>query len=192
MESRYKDFKIPRKDKLDPITEEEGKFIYDFLKERGITKTLEIGFGCGCSAAYIMAATQHKHYAIDPFLKSCGNRGLKNIQKTGLGKHLTFENDFSHNVLPRLLREGLKVDFAFIDGGHTFDTTFVEFYYIDMMLNQNGYVLFHDPWLESIQRVISWIEHNKKNYVKTETPFNILIVQKTREDKRDWRHFESF
>ncbi|MGF1559026.1 MAG: hypothetical protein ACFCUL_08055, partial [Flavobacteriaceae bacterium] len=60
----------------------------------------------------------------------------------------------------QLLLEELRIDFAFIDGGHKFDDIFIDFYYIDLLLNIEGYVLFHDSWMRSTQHVISWIKNN--------------------------------
>lgn len=95
---------------LTSITEKEGEFIYSFLKEKNIKNSLEVGLAYGCSTAYIISATQSYHYAIDPFQDQFDNLGLKNIKTFKLDKYLKFENDFSHNVLPRLLKDGVKID----------------------------------------------------------------------------------
>jgi len=39
--------------------------------------------------------------------------------------------DFDFKVLPRLLESGKKIDFAYIDGWHTFDYTLLDWCYID-------------------------------------------------------------
>jgi len=40
--------------------------------------------------------------------------------------------------------QGERIDFAFIDGAHTFDHVLVDFFYIDRMLNVGGIVAFDD------------------------------------------------
>lgn len=193
MKSIYQQLEIPEKDKSTSITKEEAEFIYSFLKKNKVKNTLEIGFAYGCSTAYIISATKDKHYTIDPFQHSYSNLGLKNIQSLELGKYLIFENDFSHNVLPKLLKKGIKINFAFIDGGHKFDDIFIDFYFVDLLLNYNGYVLFHDSWMRSTQHVISWIKNNKKNYRIIKTPIkNLILVQKKEDDNRNWYHFKGF
>lgn len=185
---------IPKKKRHISITKKEAEVIYNFLKSKKITKTLETGFAFGFSAAYIMSATKSIHYAMDPFQKKdYDNLGLKNIKKLGFSKNLKFENDFSHNVLPKLLKEKVKLEFAFIDGGHKFDDTFVDFYYIDLLLKKDGYILFHDAWMRSTQHVVSWIKNNKKNYRFLKTPYkDFILVKKIGEDNRKWYHFKGF
>lgn len=176
------------------IPKKQAEFIYSFLKDKNIKKTLEVGFCFGCSTAYIMSATLSPHYVIDP--NQAGqwkNSGIKNIKALKLDKYLRFENDFSHNALPKLLKKGIKIDFAFIDGMHLFDYIMVDFFYIDLLLNNNGYVLFHDKWMRSTQMVAEWIKTNKTNYRLVEVPVkNLILFQKLNEDTRYWNYFEEF
>ncbi|HOW27819.1 MAG TPA: class I SAM-dependent methyltransferase [Elusimicrobiota bacterium] len=193
MPSIYSQLDIPPENSPISITPAEGEFIHDFLKERKIQKTLETGLAFGCAAAHIISATRHRHYAMDPHQKKFDDRGLKNIQKLDLAKHLVFEYNFSHCVLPKLLQEGVDLDFVFIDGGHKFDEIFIDYYYADLLLNPNGYILFHDLWMRSTQHVLSWIRHNKKNYRFIPVPAdNMAMVQKTGPDGRAWHHFSGF
>src|SRR4030043_1920592 len=164
MNSIYEKLEIPERDIYTSITKEEGEYIYQLLKDKNLKNTLEVGFAYGCSAAYILTATKSLHYAMDPFQEQYNNLGLKNIKRLILDKYLKFEKDFSHNVLPELLKKNVKIDFAFIDGDHKFDSIFVDFYYIDLLLNNNGYVLFHDTWMRTTQHILSWIKNNKKKY----------------------------
>jgi len=175
-----------------PINKKEAEFIYSFLKKKNIKKTLETGLGLGFSAAYIISATQSPHYVIDHFQKKYDNSGLQNIKKLKLTKYLRFERDFSHNALPKLLKKGVTINFAFIDGGHKFDHIFIDFYYIDLLLNQNGYVLFHDTYMPTTQMVISWIKNNKKNYIFIKSLKNLALFKKIGSDKRSWFHFKKF
>ena len=189
----YRQLEIPDEKKGVSITEADAEYIYSFIKEKKISKTLEVGFGYGCSAAHIISATKSLHYVMDPMQDMFSNQGLKNIDKLGFTKYLKFENDFSHVVLPELLKKNLKVDFAFIDGSHKFDDLFVDFYYIDLLLNHNGYILFHDSWMRSTQYLISWIKTNKRNYRILRTPINnLILVKKISSDNRDWCHFKGF
>ncbi|PIN91104.1 hypothetical protein COU57_01985 [Candidatus Pacearchaeota archaeon CG10_big_fil_rev_8_21_14_0_10_32_14] len=193
MKSLYDQLDIPKNDKQTSITREEARFIYNFLTKNNIKKTLEVGFAYGCSASYIISATKDKHYVIDPFQNKYSYLGIKNLKKLKLDNPLIFKGDYSHNVLPRLLKDGVKINFAFIDGGHKFDDIFIDFYYIDLLLNKNGFVLFHDAWLMSTQHVISWIKNNKENYMILKTPVeNLILVQKRGDDDRKWYSFNGF
>lgn len=176
------------------ILKEEGNFIYSFLKDKGIKKTIEIGFGGGYSAANIISATKSKHIVIDPYQKKrYNNLGIKNLKILNLKKFLKLKEDFSYNALPKLLKKKGRFDFAFIDGGHLFDEVMLDFYYIDLLLNQNGYVLFHDSkWRRSVQMVANFIKKNKDNYKLAKEEGNLILFQKIGEDKRSWDHFKEF
>ena len=183
--------KIIRKD--EKVTRE----TFNFLKRKKINTTLEVGLGFGFSAAYIMLAipTKSTHTAIDPFQgdEFYNNIGLKNIQKFPFGNKLKLIKDYSYKALPKLLNKGSKFDFAFIDGDHKFDSIFVEFFYIDLILNKGGYIVFHDAWMRSTQMVAAWIKANKGNYRICNTNItNFLIFRKVGVDRRDWYSYNEF
>jgi predicted O-methyltransferase YrrM len=184
---------VPEEDKATPIKVNEAAFIYDFLMEKGIKKTLETGFAYGRSASHIMAATGSRHIAIDPFQEKYSNIGLQNIQKLGFEELLDFKHDYSHNILPLLNGQKKKFEFIFIDGDHKFDGIFNDFYYADMLLEQGSYVLFHDTWMRSTQLVVSFIKKNRTDYKQIKTPLrNFLLFQKTGNDNRNGMVFREF
>lgn len=184
---------IPEEDKATPIKVNEAQFIYDFLRQHNIASTLECGFAYARSASHIMSATGAPHIAIDPFQKHYGNWGLKNVQKLGLEQQLTFFNDYSHNVLPQLVKEGRRFDFIFIDGDHKFDGVLVDFYYADLLLNDGGYILFHDTWMRSTSLVTSFVTTNRDDYKTLPTPLrNLHMVQKVGKDARNGMFFREF
>ena len=85
------------------------------------------------------------------------------------------------------------MDFGFIDGGHKFDDIFIDWFYIDLLLNQDGFIMFDDSWLESTKTVASFIRNNREDYQEITTPIeNIFLLQKLTKDTRDWSHFKKF
>ena len=193
MENIYEQLEIPEHDRHTSISKAKAEFIFDFLKDKPISKTLETGFAYGCSAAHIISATKKEHIAIDPYENGRCNLGLSNIKKLGLEKFLRFIELPSQIALPNLLQENFKIDFGFIDGGHKFDNIFIDWFFIDVLLNKNGYIMFDDMWLDSTKAAASFIGNNRKDYQEIKTPIeNIYLIQKTGEDKRDWSHFEKF
>lgn len=184
---------IPENDKFTPIGQDEAEFIYQFLKEKKLKNTLEIGFAYARSTSHIIAATESPHIAIDPYQKSFQNLGTKNIEVLGLSKLLDHRNDFSHNVLPKLLNEGEYFDFIFIDGDHKFDFQFVDFYYSALLLKNDGFLLLHDSWMRSTRLLMSFIERNRKDFTKINLPLkNLALYQKTGKDLRDGMNFKEF
>lgn len=194
MENIYEQLEISEQGRHISIPKENAEFIFDFLKNKPISQTLETGFAYGCSAAYIISSTRKNHIAIDPYEKeSFNDLGLHNIKKLGLEKFLKFIRLPSQIALPNLLRENVIIDFGFIDGNHKFDNIFIDWFYIDLLLNHNGYVLFDDTWLESTQKTVSFIKNNREDYKEIAVPIaNMCLFQKIGKDNRIWSHFKPF
>jgi len=185
---------IPDEDTASPIKSNEAEYIFNFLREKGLTKTLETGFAYAKSASHIIAATESGHIAIDPFQSNYKNMGIKNIKNLGFDKYLEFYDDYSHNVLPELaVKQSNQFEFIFIDGDHKFDGEFIDFYYADLLLQDHGYVLLHDTWMRSTRLLMSFIKKNRKDYKYIKTPCrNLALYQKIAEDERNGMHFREF
>src|SRR3972149_5297385 len=161
---------IPAEKRYVSVRRGEGEFIHQWVKDHQLSRTLEIGFGYGLSAASIMSAHEGMHTCMDPFQERYDNWGLRNIETLGYRERFIFHPDFSHNVLPKLLSEKHTYDFVFIDGDHHFDGIFIDFYYVDLLLENGGYVLFHDAWMRGTQLVASFVKRNRKNYKLLRSP----------------------
>jgi hypothetical protein len=96
------------------------------------------------SACAEASARQAVRIVIDPFQRTqWRGSGIKNIRDAEFGSDI---------VLPGLLDEGVTVDFAFVDGWHTFDQVPVEFYDINRLLRVGGVIAFDDANRRSINR----------------------------------------
>ncbi len=184
---------IPQWDTASAIKVNEAEYIYNLVKNNNLTNTLEIGFAFARSASHIMAASAKEHIAMDPYQEHYKSMGLQNIKKLGMSDKLHFFPDFSHNVLPQLLKENKKFDFIFIDGDHKFDGILVDFYYANLLCQIDGYIMLHDTWMRSTRLVESYIKTNLKNYKFIKTNLrNISLFQKKAEDNRDGMIFSEF
>lgn len=184
---------IPQHDVATSVKPSEAQFMYDFIQSHGLKRTAEVGFAYGRSCSHIMAATGESHISMDPFQDHYGGLGLKNMEKLGFRDKLDFRPDYSHNVLPELLRDKRSFQFIFVDGDHKFDGEFIDWYYADLLLEDGGYVLLHDTWMRSTRLVMAFIEKNRPDYRKVPTGLrNLAMYQKTGEDKRDGMHFREF
>ncbi len=151
-----------------------GTIFKDLIQQNHLERTLEIGMAYGLSTLFICQSHHDKgsgsHIAIDPFQSTMWKSiGLLNIKRAGLAEKLQLFEAFSYEVLPQLLVDGRKIDFAFIDGSHQFDYTLVDFFYVDKLLEVGGYVVFDDIWMPGIRKVLYFILRNRgyeivKNY----------------------------
>ncbi len=128
---------------------------------------IEVGLAYGISTLYILEAMSEtggeKLIGIDPAQHDEYWRGggLNNIRMAGYQSLYEFHEDTSQQVLPALVRQGQRVDFAFIDGWHTFDHVLIDFFYIDQMLKAGGVVVFDDVGYPSIKRACDFIITNR-------------------------------
>jgi predicted O-methyltransferase YrrM len=195
--SIYEQLEIPEADRITAIPRAQAEFMYEFLTDKNIAQSLEVGFAYGCSTAHIMVATGAAHIAIDPYQHAYKDLGLKNIAALGLQSHLRFEKEPSHDALPKLHKEGVSLDFAFIDGGHRYDQIFIDWFYIDLMLKPGGFVMFDDGWMRSTQLVASFVRRNREDYREVAVPSSlkrqVIVFEKVKAtDKRAWYHFREF
>jgi len=133
------------------ITVDEGVRMARQILERGFVTALETGVAFGVSTLAICLALEESgqstsvHFGVDPD-QTTVHRGaaLSLLQEHGVAHRFQLLEGCTHEVLPALLARGVKIDFAFVDGWHTFDYTLIEFFYIDKILRSGGLVSFHD------------------------------------------------
>jgi len=157
------------------ICPEEGRYIQKLVSDLDPTVTLEIGMAFGISSLYICDALKRKdatkHIIIDPQDSAAPwfKIGLNNLRKSGYGNIIEHLDMRSHEALPQLLSRGQKIDFALVDGWHTFDYAFVDFFYIDKILNVGGVVVFDDADWPSIRKLCRYISKNYPSYSLVES-----------------------
>lgn len=111
--------------------------------------------------------------SIDPYqfapLGSVGNdnddgyagEGLRNVQRAGFADVHTLMAEPDYTALPKLVERREKFDFIFIDGYHSFDYAFLDFFYADLLLKVGGVVAFHDSSYPAVYKVCRFIAGNK-------------------------------
>jgi hypothetical protein len=127
---------------------------------------MEIGLAYGLSTLCICEALAkvggRRHIAIDAFQSTIWNGiGIHNVHAAGFSNLIELREELSQDALPRLFAEGVKVDFAYIDGTHTFDQKIVDFFYVDRILNVGGVIAFDDCDWPSIHQVCRFIATNR-------------------------------
>ena len=148
------------------VTFQAGSILYDLIRQLKPSYTIEIGMAYGLSTLFICQALQDNgkghHIAIDPLQDELYQSiGLLNIARANLSARLTFYQAGSEEILPQLVAQEKIVDFAFIDGNHLFDNAFIDFFYIDRLLQTQGYLAIDDIWMLGVRKVASFIQKNK-------------------------------
>ena len=69
-----KNLNIPTMKRYVSVRPVEGEFMHRWVKDHGLTRTLEVGLAFGASACCIMSAHRSRHTCIDPFQKEHRDR----------------------------------------------------------------------------------------------------------------------
>jgi predicted O-methyltransferase YrrM len=143
------------------VTPEEGGLIQRIVADLRPRLSIEIGCAYGVSSLYVCEAlawlpdASRRHIVLDPFQSTQWRGiGVRNIREAGFGALLDFREERSEFALPALASEGTAIQFALVDGWHTFDQVMVEFYFLNRMLDVGGVLLFDDADRRSVNRVI--------------------------------------
>ena len=133
-------------------------------------QTLEVGCAMGVSTLAILEelarSTGGHHTAIDP--NQSGDApdhwhgiGAAMVSRAGLASSFQLIEEPSYAALPELLRQGRRFDLIFIDGWHSFDFTFIDYFYADLMLNDGGILIFDDAEMPQVHHVCRFLEEHK-------------------------------
>src|SRR3954469_6156181 len=136
------------------------------VRDLGLTSTLETGMAYGLSTLAICGVHEARgegaHVAIDPYQsRDWRGIGVLNLERAGLSARARVIEARSDEALPHLRDEGLRVDFALIDGLHLFDATLVDFFHADRMLDVGGVVVFHDTWMPAVAQAVAYVRANR-------------------------------
>ena len=149
------------------IPKQEGRALRDWVVREEAAAPIEIGLAHGVSALFIcqgLLRTGHgdsRHVALDPNQATrFGNLGLQLLARAGVASMLEHIAEDSQIALPRLLADGRRFDFAFVDGNHRFDGVFVDLVYLGRLLADGSVIVLDDYQLPGVARAVSYFVRN--------------------------------
>jgi predicted O-methyltransferase YrrM len=142
-----------------------GRWLQGIVSGLGAETALEVGLAQGVSALFVADVLKRtprtRLIAIDPLQEQIWkNVGLGHLTAAGHQSILEFHQLPSHEALPKLEAAGTTLDFAFIDGWHTFDYALVDFFYIDRMMRVGGVIALDDCQYPSVRKLCRYIATN--------------------------------
>src|SRR3954447_1227736 len=163
----------------------------------GLTSTLETGMAYGLSTLAICGVHEQRgegtHVAIDPYQsRDWGGIGVLNLERAGLSARARVIEARSDEALPRLRDEGLRIDFALVDGLHLFDATLVDFFHADRMLDVGGVVVFHDTWMPAVAQAVAYVRANRAYEAIEPRESGMAALRKLADDDRAWDFHADF
>ncbi len=157
---------------------EQCRYLQKIIEDHGFRKSVEIGFAYGTSTLAIVesiARADGHHVVIDKFQHSSwGGNGLDLVEKAGFRERVTFHEEFCYIMLPSLLERKMSFDFAYIDSTKQFDWLLVDFFYLDLMLDVNGVIVFDDVTFPSIRKLLRFLSQYPHYRVHSQFPRNSL------------------
>lgn len=144
------------------IDKNEVTFIERLISDFKCNQSLEVGCAMGISALAICEAIAKNkpgsfHTIIDPYQSTdWKNIGIYQLQRAGFTNFQLIEKP-SEFALPQLVQENHKIDFAFIDGWHTFDHTLIDFFYINRLLRPGGILVVDDVQMPAVKKVMRMV-----------------------------------
>ena len=198
------------------LTMARGEYLFDLLRKRRPAFTLEIGCAYGISTLFIAEALRQNghghHLVIDPLERSrFDGLGLAHVEEAGLGALITFYDEPAELCLPRLVTEGVRLDFAFDDGLHLFDHVVTDVMYLARLLRTGALLVVDDANLPSVGRACDFVHTNRPDFEEVAdgtkrgrlraflsgevppAPPHFRVFRKCAErDERSWDHFSPF
>lgn len=159
------------------ISLSEAKYIRDLIIENDFRTCLETGVAYGASTVAICSALSVieergggvRHHGVDPCqFKVYGGAAVAALQECGLDHIFQLHEGPGHLMLPKLIEGGVEVDFAFVDGMHTFDYTMIDLFFCDKLLRPGGIMCVHDMNLSSKKKALSYLMKYRQ-YVRLES-----------------------
>lgn len=142
--------------------------LYQTVRRQRPRIAIEVGMAYGVASLAILSALRDsgpegKLISIDPNQSSeWKGGGVAAIAKAGLSDRHELIEEYDYDALPRLRASGLRVDFAYLDGWHTFDHTLLAWWYVDKMLPAGGIVGFNDCDWPAVEKTIRFVLTHRK------------------------------
>jgi hypothetical protein len=141
------------------LTTDVGHLLISELSQLQSLKPLSvIETGAGATTLLILCLQPTKLISIapDPELR---DRILHEATARGIESGpLEYISERSETALPRLARSGQGINVALIDGGHGWPTVFVDFCYLNQMLDRDSLLLLDDLQLWSVAQLFRLLQ----------------------------------
>lgn len=140
-----------------------AQVLHDLVLREKPELVVEVGLANGVSTLAILSALETnggngRLISIDPYQTAHWHSvGVSHVRRAGFAARHRHIELSDHLALPTLLAENSQVDFAYIDGAHTFDHVFLDFFYLDKMLSPGRLMGFNDCIYPAIHRVLRYL-----------------------------------
>lgn len=188
------------------LSRERGLCLLDLVVDEQAKTCIETGMAYAMSTSYLLQgclqnATSRPEAAIvisvDPFEETdWGGAGARFIEDCGAASFHRNHPVPSELLLPQLVRDEQRFDFAFIDGDHRFEHVFTDIFYARRLVRPDGLIVVDDAWMPSVQKAVRFFcssqlcTHENDHLEQTQKLFCLRVSSIG--DGRPWDHFSEF
>ena len=123
--------------------------------------TLEVGMGYGISSIFIAEALADRdaaYHIVDPHQRTTWRgAGIRSLERAGFGGRYLLHEEPSEVVLPRMFAAAGRLDFALLDGWHSFDQIMMEVYFVNRMMEVGGVIVLDDLHLGAVGKALAFL-----------------------------------
>jgi predicted O-methyltransferase YrrM len=150
----------------DGMAVEELAALYGLALTAAPGPSLEVGMANGTSSVVMCAALSARGCgrltSIDPFQGAdYGNTGVQHVQRAGYASLHELIEEPNYLALPKLVADGRRFGFIFIDGWHSFDYALLDIFYADLLLADGGTLVLHDSDWAAVNKALKFLERHK-------------------------------
>lgn len=143
----------------------EGRLLYNLVAHFQPKLILELGTSLGISTMYLRLANPQSRIITIEGCPETAKLALGNFEKHGLTGIEVFNGNFE-DVLPELIRNGIKPDMVFVDGNHGLDATIRYFELLAPLMPTEGFMVFDDiHWSKGMEQAWGYIQRSETTQV---------------------------
>ena len=167
-------------------TPQEGFLLHQLIRIIQPEIAIELGTHLGIGSLYQMSAAPTCRFITLEGAKELGQLARQNWDRSGIFPLPELHIGQFDDILPSLLKSGIRLDYALIDGNHRFEPTIRYFDWIFDRMEEGGMIVLDDIyWSRGMKR--AWDLIRKRNDLSLAIDmYQFGIVQKGDRSVRTW------
>ena len=169
------------------ITRKHGRLLYRLVRHYQPATMLELGTSLGISTMYQAKGNTNAQFTAIEGCASLAMVAQGSLDKTGC-KNVTLKTAHFKTVLPSLLADLNKtLDYAFIDGDHSYDGTMHYFELLKKHIDDNSILVFHDiHWSKGMGKAWNELKQDPEVTISIDLYFMGIVFFKKGLSKQDF------
>lgn len=173
--------------KISGITKKHGRLLYRIVKHYQPATMLELGTSLGISTMYQAKGNANAQFTAVEGCASLAMIAQNSLDKTEC-KNVSLKTAQFKTILPNILAElNRPLDYAFIDGDHTYKGTMQYFEQLKKHVGDNSILVFHDiHWSKDMERAWNEITQDPAISISIDLYFMGIVFFKKALSKQDF------